>query len=66
MASPRYNTYKYQFRVGRKIVRGGITKNLERQEKKLQQDHPKGHIKQVGRLTTEKAARKWKKEKGYT
>ena len=66
MVSPRYNTYKYQFRVGRKIVRGGITKNLERQEKKLQQDHPKGHIKQVGRMTTEKAARKWKKEKGYT
>ncbi len=62
----RYDTYKYQFKVGNKIVHGGITNDLERRENEHQQDHPKGRIKQVGRRTTEDAARKWEKDKGYT
>ncbi len=62
----RYDTYKYQFKVGRKIVHGGITDNLERREEEHQEKWPKGHIKQVGRRTTKDAARKWEKEKGYT
>ena len=63
--APR-DTYKYHFKVGNKIEHGGITQDLERREQEHQQDHPKGHIKQVGHKTTEKAARKWEKEKGYT
>jgi hypothetical protein len=62
----RYDTYKYQFKVGNKIVHGGITNDLERREQEHKQGHPKGHITQVGRKTTEEAARKWEKEKGYT
>ncbi len=62
----RYDTYKYQFKVGNKIVHVGITNDLERREQEHKQDDPKGHITQVGRKTTEEAARKWEKEKGYT
>jgi len=65
MSKP-YHTYKYQFKVGNKIVHGGITNDLKRREQEHQQDHPKGRIKQVGRITTENAARKWEKDKGYT
>ena len=61
-----YDTYKYQFKVGRKIVHGGITDNLERREEEHQEKWPKGRIKQVGRRTTEVAARKWEKKKGYS
>ncbi len=61
MAKKR-DTYKYQFKVGNKIVHGGITNDLERREQEHQQNHPKGHIKQVGRRTTEEAARKWEKD----
>ncbi len=63
--APR-DTYKYQFKVGNKIEHGGITKDLDRREQEHQQDCPDGHIKQVGRITTEDAARKWEKDKGYT
>ena len=64
MGSPR-NTYKYQFKVGNEIKRGGITKDLERREVEHQQQWPKGHIKQVGRRTTEDAAREWEQEQGF-
>ncbi len=52
-------TYKYHFKEGNKITRSGITNDLERREAEHQQKHPKGHIKQVGRRTTEEAARNW-------
>ena len=60
------NTYKYQFKIGNKIVHGGITNDLKRREQQHQRKWPKGHIVQVGRKTTDEAARKWEKEKGYT
>ena len=65
MSKPR-NYYKYQYKIGRKIVHGGITKDIERREQEHQQVWPSGHIKQVGRRTTEDAARKWEEEKGYS
>ncbi len=65
MPKPR-NHYKYQYKIGNKIVHGGITKDLERREQEHQQKWPKGHITQVGRKTIEDAARDWEKEKGYT
>lgn len=60
MAKSR-DTYKYHFKVGNKIVHSGITNDLERREQEHQQQWPKGHIKQVGRRTTEEAAQKWEK-----
>jgi len=59
------NTYKYVFKIGNKIVHGGITDDLERREPEHKKKHPKGHIKQVGRRTTEEAAREWENERGY-
>lgn len=64
VAKPR-DTYKYQFRNGRRIVHGGITNDLERREQEHRQKYPNGCITQVGRITTEKAAREWQKKKGY-
>lgn len=65
MARPR-NTYKYQFKVGNKIVHGGITTDLERREQEHKQKWAKGHIVQVGRKTTEDAAREWENDKDYS
>lgn len=59
------DTYKYVFKVGNKIVHGGITDDLARREEEHQVKWPKGHIKQEGRCTTEEAAREWEKKKGY-
>lgn len=56
------DTYKYHFKKGNEIIKSGITNDLERREEEHQQQNPKGHIKQVGRLTTEDAARKWEEE----
>ena len=65
MSKPR-DTYKYHYKIRNKIVHGGITNDLERRESEHKQKWPDGHIKQVGRKTTEEAARKWEKDKGYS
>ena len=53
------DTFKYHYKIGNKIIKSGITTDLERREEEHQQDHPKGHITKVGRITTEDAALKW-------
>jgi len=61
------DTYKYYFKMGNKIVHGGITNDLERREQEHKQKwSSKGHITQVGRCTTEEAAREWGKKKGFS
>ena len=64
--SSKRDTVKYQGRVGRKIVHGGITKDIERREQEHQQEWPNIKLTQVGNRTTEKAAREWEKKKGYS
>ena len=64
MAHKPRNWYKYKFKVGNKIVHRGITEDLERREQEHRQRWPKGHIVQVGKRTTEDAARKWEEEHG--
>ena len=64
MGKPR-KTYKYYFKVSKRIVHGGITKDIERREMEHKQKWPNGHIYKVGNITTEEAARKWEKEKGF-
>lgn len=59
----RRDTYKYDFKVGYKIAHSGITNDLERREQELKRKWPKGHIAQVGKKTTEEAARKWEERK---
>jgi len=58
------DTYKYVFKIGNNILHGGITNDLERREREHQRDHLKGHIKQVGRRTTEEAAREMGEGRG--
>jgi hypothetical protein len=65
MGKPR-EMYKYHFKVGNKIVHGGITNDLDRREGEHHQTWPDGHIRQVGRRTTEEAARDWESQKGYS
>lgn len=65
MAKKR-DTYKYHFKVGNKIVHGGKSKDLEQREQQHRRKWPKGHIVQVGRRTTEEAARKWEQDKGFS
>jgi hypothetical protein len=57
------DTYKYDYKVGNKIVHSGIIKDLDRREQEHQQRWPQGHIVKVGRATTEEAARKWEEGK---
>jgi predicted GIY-YIG superfamily endonuclease len=54
--------FKYHFKDGHKILHSGITDDLERRKQEHQLRWPSGHIKQVGRRTTEDAARKWEKK----
>ena len=65
MSKPR-EMYKYKFKIGNKVVHGGIINDLDRREMEHQQKWPKGHIKQVGNRTTEEAARDWEKTEGFS
>ena len=58
------DTYKYHFKRGREILHRGITDDLERREQEHQQKWPNGHMMQVGRRTTEEAAREWEERGG--
>jgi len=58
MAAKR-DTYKYHYKRGNRILKSGITGDLERREKEHQRKWPSGHIIQVGRRTTEEAAKAW-------
>lgn len=58
------DTYKYHFKIGNKIVRRGITYDLDRREAEHQSEPgwDRGHIKQVGFRTTREAALEWERE----
>ncbi len=56
--------YKYHFKLGNKIVRTGLTTDLDwcEIELKRQPGWSKGHIKQVGFRSTYDAAIAWEQE----
>lgn len=58
------DTYKYHFKLGNRIVRTGITYDIDRREAEHQrtQGWDKGHIFQVGRRTTRESALDWERE----
>ena len=63
------DTYKYQFKVGNKIVHRGITNDLDRREAEHQASRrpwANGHIVQVGNRTTREAAQSWEEEQSKT
>ena len=56
------NVHKYHLKRGHRIIRSGITNDLDRREKEHQQEYgPDVHITKVGRATTRNAARTWRK-----
>ena len=66
MGKPR-DWYTYQFKSVNKVLHGGITQDPERREKEHQREiDPNGHLKLIGRAKTEKGAREWEKDKGYS
>lgn len=58
------DTYKYQLKVGGKIVYRGVTNDLTRREQEHKATWPGSQIKQIGRKTTRDAALKWEREGG--
>jgi len=57
---------KYLVKKGNKTLDGGITTDLNRRESERQRQFPGSHLKKVGRCTTEKSARRWEKEQGFS
>ena len=57
--------YKYLFKVGNRIVHGGITTDLKQRYYHHRCRWPSGHIVQVGRRTTKTAALRWERENGF-
>lgn len=58
-----HDTFKYHLKRGNKIIRSGITNDLDRRESEHQREHGKDvHVKKVGRVTTREGARDWEKE----
>ena len=56
------DTYKYHLKRGNKIIRSGITNDLDRREDEHQQEHGEDvHVKKVGRATTREGAKDWEK-----
>lgn len=53
------DTYKYQLKIGHKVVLRDITYDLMRREAEHQERFPGSRIVQVGRRTTREAAFKW-------
>jgi len=58
------NTYKYQLKIGRKVILRSITYDLNRREAEYQREFPGSRIEQIGRKTTHEAALKWERHGG--
>lgn len=58
------DTYKYQVKIGRKIIYRGITKDLDRRGTEHKTRWPKSRIVQVGRRTTHERASEWERRGG--
>lgn len=58
------DTFKYELKNGNKVVYVGITNDPEVREKQHQKDGKKfGHMKVIGRATTEDGAKKWESKR---
>ena len=56
------DTYKYHLKDGKKIIRSGITIDLERREREHKSEYGDNvHIQKVGNITTKEGAKEWEK-----
>lgn len=62
MASRR-DTYRYELKVGKKVVHMGTTTDLKRREREYQKDFPHSQIAPVGHKVTREAASRWERAK---
>ena len=61
-AVAKRDAYKYHLKRGNKIIRSGITNDLNRREREHQQEYGNNvHITKVGNATTREGARNWEK-----
>ena len=57
------DTHKYHVKKGNRILRSGITNDLDRREREHQREYGDDvHLQQVGRRTTRAAAKEWEKD----
>lgn len=64
--SPR-NFTRYVVKIGNKTVHGGITERpLEERASEHKRNWPSSHVNKVGPKVTEKTAREWEEEHGYS
>ena len=64
--NPR-NFTRYVVKIGNTIKHGGITERpLEERAVEHKGKWPSGSVKKVGPKVTEKTAREWEKDKGYS
>lgn len=66
MSSTRRTWYTYRFWYRNRIVHGGITENPSRREREHQQEWPGGTLRVVDGPMTEKRAREWERQNGYS
>jgi hypothetical protein len=60
---PKRDTYKYHLKRGNKVIRSGITNDLDRREREHQRNYDKGvHVQKVGSRTTREGAKEWEKK----
>ena len=57
----RRDTYRYHFKVGKRIVHRGITRDLKQREKQHQRRWGGGHIVKIGRMVTWQSALAWER-----
>ena len=57
---------RYRVHVKGKVAHGGITTDFECRKQRHKQDYPNSIIRKVGGKVTEKTAREWEKEEGYS
>ena len=55
--------YRYQFKEGHKVLYHGITNDLCIRDHELMEEHPTGHILQIGNRVTPAEADAWLKSK---
>ena len=59
-------TFKYHLKQGNRILRSGITNDLDRREREHQQQYGPGvHMDKVGYASTREGAEKWEKEQKH-
>ena len=57
---------RYKVHVKGEVEHGGITTDFERRKQEQKREYPNSIIRKVGGKVTEKTAREWEKEEGFS